>query len=487
MSETKFKKERVSTLRERKLITYCITSDDFLQAMIPVCEPSYLALGYSQRIWGWCKDYFEEYKKAPSRNIQDMYLLNRDTMEPADQDMITTFLADLSEQYDGDAPTEFDINNAKDYLTFRKAGVLEQRIKDARENQDIVALKEAFAEFATIETSTISPVDVMNDAGEVSKAFQYDHERLFRLPGAFGEMMGWVSRGDFFAFQGFAKSRKSWFLQYVAQVAEEWGLNVLLVDLEMTKSQRIRRIWTGIRREPKRDKIVRIPIFYKDDPDDSEEQWKVQYEESFRKAIDATVENVGKWQHERKNYYRQGGLRVLNLPPGSVTPEQMMGHVKNLEYFQNFKVDVLLVDYADKMKGEGKEERHRINSIWTKLRAYALPTNTDPGMAIGTASQSGRDAAEGDSNRGNIAEDIRKVAEVTHLLTISSTPQERAMGLVRLKNEASRDDEEIFDSVYVTSCLDIGCAVLDSRFRSEVDIPEPEGKKKRRGVKDGEE
>lgn len=478
----KFERTRVSTAKERRIVTLAVTNTDFLRAMLPVCDAKFLKVEHLKYVWDWCREYFEDYGEAPGKRIQDIFIRKRDNMDPADHDLIGNLLQNLADSEEKTHDLRYDIDRANEYLLFNKATHLSEEIKLAVEANDMMALNQALTEFKTVKSATAKAVDVLSDVERIAAAFDLSQEFLFKFDGAMGEIIGPVKRGDFIAFQGFAKARKSWMLQHAAQTAEEAGLNVLLVDLEMTESSRIQRIWRQIRRLPMQTEEVTIPIFYRDDPDDQDEPWKIQYHTEEREGIRATPDNIKEWQRERRMYYRGGGLKLLSLKPNATTVDQLVSYMKSLELFDNFKVDVLVVDFPDKMKNDHREHRHGINAIWTGLRGAALAEH----VAIFAASHSGRDAAEGESTASNISEDIRKVNEVTNLITMSATPAERKAGLLRLKSEATREGKDYRDSVYVTNCLDIGCIVLDSRYISECEIELETTKKKRRG-KDVEE
>lgn len=480
----KFERTRVSTAKERKLITLAITNTDFLRAMLPVCDAKYLKVEHLKYVWDWCREFYEDYGEAPGKRIQDIYMRKRDNMDPADHDLIGNLLQNLADNDEKSHDFRYDIDVASDYLTFNKAMLLSEEIKQACEVSDLMALNQALTEFKNVKAASAKAVDVLEDVDRIAAAFDLANEFLFKFDdGAFGAIVGPVKRGDFIAFQGFAKARKSWMLQHAAQTAEENGLNVLLVDLEMTESSRIQRIWRQIRRLPMQTEEVTIPIFYRDDPDDEDEKWKIQYHTEVREGIKATAENIREWQKERKMYYRGGGLRLLSLKPNSTTVDQLVSYMKSLELFEDFKVDVVVVDFPDKMKNDHREHRHGINQIWTGLRGAGLSER----IAVFAASHSGRDAAEGESNASNISEDIRKVNEVTNLLSMSATPAERKAGLLRVKSEATREGKDYRDSVYVTNCLDIGCIALDSRYISECEIELETSKKKRRNKDEGTE
>jgi hypothetical protein len=58
---------------ERALVTFLIVSDKFINRVAPILRPSQLKTGYAREIAAWALEYWEKYRAAPGRNIQDIY------------------------------------------------------------------------------------------------------------------------------------------------------------------------------------------------------------------------------------------------------------------------------------------------------------------------------------------------------------------------------------------------------------------------------
>ena len=174
----------------------------------------------------------------------------------------------------------------------------------------------------------------------------------------------------------------------------------------------------------------------------------------------------GDWIRKFKLYFRGGDLRVVSMPSRSVSVSDIEVYMNNLEFYEKWIPDVVVIDYADlinsKLKGE---HRHQLDDIWANLRRLALERN----ICIVTASQSSRMSSKGESTEESIAEDIRKIAHVTKMIAINATKEERAQGIHRIAQLAERDDEQHFEQSLVLSCLDLGQMCLDSRFLSQVE------------------
>lgn len=457
-------REKINNQRERDIITLSIVSDVFLKSMLPLNPSELFRASVSRIVFDWCAKYFEEFGKAPNKDIQDLYVVHKAALEEDDVDSIAVFLSSLSSSTPDVDNMDYQIKRSLDYLTLRRAERIKEQLEGALAKQSVDEIERIMAGFAVLRSNRADAVDAINSEDEIYAALTEDAETLFDFPGALGDVVGPFTRGDFVAWQAFAKGRKSWFLQYTAQQAYEQGCRVLYVSLEMPKSQILRRLWRGFFMQPKTTKEVSIPFFYKDEEDD--EKWHIDYEKELRRGMNPTKESIREWRTEHKKYFRKGSFKIESIPANSMKIAEFLAYVDNLEYYEGFIPDVIVIDYADLFNSSEKENRHKLDDIWKNLRKYSMLKN----ICIVTASQSGRASAGGDSSTETIAEDIRKVAHVTKLLAINSTAEERGNGLMRIANLASREDASSFDQAYVTTCLDIGLPVLDSRFRSEVVI-----------------
>lgn len=457
-------REKIDGHREKQLITYSITSTEFIKQLAPLCKKELFKTAYAREVYGWCADYYTEFGRAPGKDIADLYMLHKSTLEEDDADLIGKFLENISETYE-ETPQNLDyiVKQSVEYLKMRSLEILRDELSMAITAKDYTAGESSVVSFSRIEQYKCSAVNALTDTDAIVDAFSTEEETLFRLPGAVGELFGDAKRGDFISFLASMKKGKSWALWYCAQHAMESGNNVLFITLEMPINQMLRRIWTSFTAKPKTKRLVKIPFFYKDN--DGDEKWRVDHAEEEREAFEPTAASIDAWRASYKKYFRKGDLRLVSMPSRSVTVKDVESYVSNLEYFENWIPDVIVLDYADLLSSKLKGEvRHQLDDIWASLRRVSLERN----ICILTASQSGRAGINGDATEENIAEDIRKLAHVTKMIAINGTKEERANGLLRLASIAERDDAAIFDQVYIANAFDLGRFALDSRWRRDV-------------------
>jgi len=272
-------------------------------------------------------------------------------------------------------------------------------------------------------------------------------------------------------------SHNSTFLLYTAEKALMAGNNVVFISLEMTENQVIRRKWESLTCRPRTDQEITLPMFI-DIPIDRQvdgKKYNIKNDIVFRKGIPTDIDEIKEMQNGATKYIKDGGLRLITLPARSVTVNDIQTHLSNLELYENFVPDVIIIDYADLIASSMKGEfRHQLDDIWANLRKLAVERN----CCVVTVSQSNRGSANTDLSEESIAEDIRKIAHVTKMIGINQSKFEQKQQIYRLSVLAQREGKLIRDYVMCLSCLDIAKPVLDSRLADEVEYDKGDNKNK---------
>ena len=124
---------------------------------------------------------------------------------------------------------------------------------------------------------------------------------------------------------------KSWCLQTIGSAAVREGLNVVHYTLELNEN------YVGLRYDTVFSGITTSDIqFYQDD---------------VKKKIDEL----------------KGTLLIKYFPTKSASVQTLASHLSQIE-IQHQKPDLLIVDYADILKGVGTEKRHVLENIYEDLR-----------------------------------------------------------------------------------------------------------------------
>jgi hypothetical protein len=461
-------REKIDASREREIILYSIVSTEYLSQIRKYAKAELFKSPYAKVVWGWIASYFDEYNAAPNKDIQTIYTTRKlEIPEEEDEEILATFLQSLS---DSDVTIQnigYSADQAITWLNVRAQENLIDDLKEAVSRKDVASGNEIIAQYAAIEKHQAKGVDILTDVNRAMAAFGEEEESLFSFPGAVGCTMGEFRRTDFVAFQAYIKTGKTRWLWESAREAVFASNKVLFISLEMPEKHMLKWAWRSFAKKPKRTQTVRIPYFVESDLSTEEsKKYTIDYEEKEVQGFTADALWFEQWLKKFKMYFRGGDVRLCSMPSRSVTVSDIEIYMNNLEFYDKWIPDVVVIDYADliasKLRGE---YRHQLDDIWANLRRLALQRN----ICVITASQSGRSASKGESTDANIAEDIRKAAHVTKLLAINATAEEKAKGIFRIAQLAERDDARHFEQSLVLSCLDLGQVCLDSRFLSHVE------------------
>ena len=248
-----------------------------------------------------------------------------------------------------------------------------------------------------------------------------DHaEVLIKFPGFLGRTFSHhFARGRFVAFQAPEKTGKTWWLLYCAYKAlhrpKKKGLSVAFFCTgDMSQVELARRLCG----------IYLKSSFEVDDGDylvcTGVKKDVPQYEMKRIKKLDP--EDIKQIPYLNPNYdpkkttKGRGKLLVKSWPPDTIRVADIHRQLEQWKSLSDFIPDIIVVDYADLMIGNAKEDfRHRQNEIWKGLRALS---QTWKALVI-TATQSDIKAEGRIQTRANFSEDKRKYAHITSMIGLN--------------------------------------------------------------------
>lgn len=484
------KAKRAKVDQERKLLIGMITSTQYLREVQSIFDPHLLKLPYAKTVAQWCIEYYQQYDEAPQQKIQDIYSAHsRNGLTNAET--IAEFLSSISREFESGGNVEYDLDQAVKYFQKRKLNNLAEDIHSKLITEDISGAEKLVGNFVSINRSVGKGVDVLRDMDQLEKAFENTEEGIFKLRGRLGDKLGSFQRGMLVGIMGPMKRGKTWWLQEHALQALKSGLSVAYFTLEMTEEQMLKRIFQCLCGLPKEDKTaLKIPVLdcklnqdgtctskRRKNNVELDEDWKFETApEDYRpckrcRKIEPTVWWVKKdlpgltfeaARKQAKNILAQtgGSLRLKEYPTGEATVGIIKAQLDIWESYDNFTADVIVVDYADIMQMQAKQElRHNLNMIWSDLKGLA----TDRKVVVVTGTQSTRKTLEGEIKRGDVAEDIRKLAHVDIMCALNQNVKEEDKGIMRVSVLAHRHDETNSQrQITVLQSLATGNPYLDS-------------------------
>lgn len=458
------KREKLNVLNERDLLIGLITSEKFCREICPILNPRLLEVEYAKIVSGWIKDFYNNFKKAPHKDIMKIYRSRCEEISDEDlQDNILTFIEKVCKDYDNlkNFNDDYMLEQTVLYLKGRSLKNLSEDIDSYLTTGDISKAENTITKYKSVEKSSGKAVSLLFNKEAVINSFTQDDDLLFNFPGAYGSVVGDIHREDFISYLAPMKRGKTFALIDAGVVAIQNGLKVLHVSAEMSENQVLRRYWTALSGQLNKDKDDISYSYFEKDGD----KWEIKQKVISRKAV--SIEEIEKKQKHFRRLFRGGDIRVLATPAYSWTIERLDAEIDKLVEQEGFIPDVIIVDYADIMAPSEKGDyRNQLDGIWKRLRGMAQKRKA----VVFTASQSGRASIDKNVDSKDIAEDIRKLAHITSMVSLNQSPAEKKAGILRLKQLAVREGEQEFREAVCTQCLTIGRIVTDSHFDDEVII-----------------
>ncbi len=465
------KRQKLNTLSERDLLIGLITSEKFCREICPILNPRLLEVEYSRTVAGWIKDFYNNFKKAPQKDILKLYRAHCEEIHDEDlQENILTFIEKVCKDYDNlkSFNDDFVLQETIKYLKGRSLKNLSEDIDAYLTSGDVDKAENTITKYKSVEKSSGKAVSLLHNTEAIVNSFTQDDELLFKFPGAYGAVVGDVHREDFISYLAPMKRGKTFALMDAGVEAVKNGLKVLHVSLEMSEHQMNKRYWTSLSGQLNKDNDdINYSYFEKED-----DKYVIKHKIISRKAV--SIADIRKKQNNLKRLFRGGDIRVLAVPAYSLTVEALDIELDRLLQQEQYVPDVIIVDYADIMSPSDKSDyRNQLDGIWKRLRGLAQKRKA----VVFTASQSGRASIDKNVDSKDIAEDIRKLAHITSMVSLNQTPIEKKEGILRLKQLAVREGEAEFREAICTQCLSIGRIVTDSHFDDEVDLGEDNNSK----------
>ena len=151
-------------------------------------------------------------------------------------------------------------------------------------------------------------------------------------------------------------------------------------------------------------------------------------------------QNLKHYQEDIKEQLSKlnGELIIKHYPTKTISVMGLRSHVEKC-IMQGKKPDVIIVDYADLLRGHGQEKRHELEGIYEDLRGMAGEYE----IPVWTASQANRSALEEDIiDASKISESYGKVMVADFVLSLSRKVQDKLSGTGRwhvIKNRFGPD------------------------------------------------
>ena len=508
---------------ERQIVIGLIVSDLYVKSVRHSLQLQYFESSMARMLAGWCLEFYDEFHESPKSQIQTVYEEKlRHNKIPPDiaEEIETEILPELSDEFleDGiqDKPL---IHKTFDWINERALSLHTDKLKDFLDKGEIGKAQQEIDSYKVLssqEDSLFNPSDELA-AEKVLEAFNDSNEIVLRYPGRLGKFWNdQLIRGGLVGIMAPEKRGKTFLLLDMAMRGIRQKRNVILFQAgDMTEKQQIRRAGIYLTKNSDNERYIGdlfIPIkdcihnqmdtcdksqracnfgVFDDLPeneireisfDDLKEsymsekdylacsdckdyermsgKWGVPWLTKIRVKNTLQAEEATKaWQ---KFFVKHKGFRMSTHPNGTLTVSKMISILNSLEVQEDWKPDIILVDYADLLTADTQEFRQMQNLIWQGLRRMSQEFDS----LVVAPTQTNAAAYKQDTlTLQNYSEDKRKFAHVTAMygLNQDAAGREKKIGLLRINELIKREGGyDIGQQVHVLQRLEIGRPYLGS-------------------------
>ena len=366
---------------QTKIISSLLGEKVFLQTICDILEPEYFDSDSNKWISQTIRDYFFEYKTAPTLEVMKVKI------DEIENDILKVAVVDgLKESWRLIQSTDLKFVQEQT-LEFCRNQVIKAAILDSVDLLEVGQYDE-IKRMVDEAMKAGSERDLGHDyiVGIEERLTKSTRETVKTGWDPIDDLMdGGLGSGELGVVVAPAGIGKTWCLQSMGASAVKNGLNVVHYTLELNQN------YVGLRYDTIFSGVPTANIkFYQDD---------------VKKKIDAL----------------EGTLLIKYFTTKSATVQTLAAHLSQID-IQGTKPDLILVDYADILKGMGSEKRHVLENIYEDLRGLAGEVE----CPIWTASQANRSSLEEDViDATKVAEAYSKVMIADFVVSVSRKVEDK--------------------------------------------------------------
>ena len=366
---------------QSKIISSLLSDKKFIQTISDILEPEYFDSDANKWLCKEARDYFFEYKTTPTLEVMKVKI---DDME--NEVLQVSVVENLKESWRNIEATDLKFVQEQT-LEFCRNQVMKNAIMDSVDLIE-VGQYDQIKKLVDEAMKAGSDRDLGHDYidGIEERLTKSTRETVKTGWDPIDEIMdGGLGAGELGVVVAPAGIGKTWCLQSMGASAVKRGLNVVHYTLELNQN------YVGLRYDTVFSGVTTADIKY--------------YQEDVKKKIDQL----------------KGTLLIKYFPTKSATVQTLAAHLSQIE-IQGTKPDLILVDYADILKGMGSEKRHILENIYEDLRGLAGEVE----CPIWTASQANRSSLEEEViDATKVAEAYSKVMIADFVVSVSRKVEDK--------------------------------------------------------------
>jgi len=366
---------------QTKIISSLLGEKVFLQTICDILEPEYFDADSNKWIAQTIREYFFEYKTSPTLEVMKVKI------DEIENDILKVAVVDgLKESWRLIQSTDLKFVQEQT-LEFCRNQVIKAAILESVDLLEVGQYDE-IKKMVDEAMKAGSERDLGHDYidGIEERLTKSSRETVKTGWDPIDELMdGGLGGGELGVVVAPAGIGKTWCLQSLGASAVKRGLNVVHYTLELNQN------YVGLRYDTVFSGVTTADIKY--------------YQDDVKKKIDQL----------------KGTLLIKYFPTKSASVQTLTSHLSQIE-IQGTKPDLVLVDYADILKGVGSEKRHVLENIYEDLRGLAGEIE----CPIWTASQANRSSLEEEViDATKVAEAYSKVMIADFVVSVSRKVEDK--------------------------------------------------------------
>jgi len=366
---------------QAKIITSLLVEQKFLQTICDILKPVYFDSDANKWLVGTIIGYFLEYKTSPTLEVMKVKI------DEMDNEILQVSVVDnLKESWRNRESTDLKFVQEQT-IEFCKNQVMKNAIMDS---VDLIEV----GQYDQIKKIVDEAMKAGSDRDLGHEYIEGIEERLTKSArdtiktgwDPVDEVMdGGLGKGELGVVVAPAGIGKTWCLQNIGASAVKEGLSVVHYTLELNQN------YVGLRYDTVFSGITTASIKY--------------YQDEIKKKISQL----------------KGTLLIKYFPTKSATVQTLSSHLKQIE-LSGLDIDLVIVDYADILRGIGSEKRHVLENIYEDLRGLAGEVE----VPIWTASQANRSSLEEEIiDATKVAEAYSKVMIADFVISVSRKVEDK--------------------------------------------------------------
>ena len=419
--------------------------------------------------------YIHKYHAPPRVHLRD--LLEDDLRRGEDGRFLNTILTAM-DQLQADMQSQFIMDNLDRFIAIRKLTIKATEALDRLHAGDLEAAQEAISGVDVTNSDLQAGVYIQDTKSWFSFYNKDEDEETFSSGISILDDRGvHPKRKALFLVMASAGRGKSTWLRQIGCEAVIARKNVLHITLENDLEETLEAYTQTFLGRSQTGVEYQVPVFLRNEH--TRAMTTVEMQSVQPKTMASRAEVVAEFSKVQR---RAGRLLVQWFPSRSLTVAQLNAYIDMVEHKDNFKPDLLILDYADEMYIDMTNLRMATGALYRDLRGLGGRRN----MAVATASQTNRLSENARVvGGGMVAEDWSKIGTADMVCTYSQTSAEREISLARiLVYKARRAKDKWF--ALITQSYATGQFCLDSCYFNSYVEKEITGYIKRRDDPDNE-